>query len=166
MKYLLMLFIAIGSVIAQAEANQIFCELSGTSEYQELLKGVNSTTPLEIKIEIDLNKDSENKEKIDRVKFHQTGIQTPIYTANPEYNFTVEDKEIRLHYFLKEGKHPSIINLTIRDYEIKVLVNRYTGKAFLDGNIQGFYEDRNEKTHITDFLGANGDCVLSTIRKF
>ena len=105
-------------------------------------------------------------EKIDSVRLYQIGIQTPIYTNSHERSFTVEDKEIRLHYFLKEGKHPSIINLTIRAYEIKVLVDRYTGKAFLDGNIQGFYEDRNEKTHIRDFLGANGDCVLSTIRKF
>jgi len=58
-------------------------------------------------------------------------------------------------------------NLETRVYEIKAEINRYTGKAFLNGNIQGlFTESDDNKTYITDFLNASGDCIFASEKKF
>ena len=151
-----------------AETKEIYCELKGESEYDELTDGRGSSIKeLKIQIEISMNKDSSGNERIASVLLRQEGIQTPFYTSRNKYSFKAEDRKIYLTYFLNPDEpHPSI-NLETRVYEIKAEINRYTGKAFLNGNIQGYFIDSdNDKNYITDFLDASGDCILASEKKF
>ena len=148
------------------ETKEIYCELSGTSEYKEFGGGVSKTLPLKVKFEISLNEDSAAHEKIDFVKLHQEGIQTSMYIVNPEFSSKVEDREIHLNYFLNEDNPHPVSNIETRVYEIKAVINRYTGKAFLNGNLQGMLTLSNGKTFLTEFLVANGDCIQANERKF
>jgi outer membrane lipoprotein SlyB len=59
---------------------------------------------LEVKFEISLSEDSAGHEKIDFVKLHQEGIQTPMYIGKSEFSSKVEHREIHLNHFLNKEK--------------------------------------------------------------
>jgi len=171
MKKLLILTSLLISDGLWAETKELYCELTGTSDYSQRDMGPNSrfwdeSSELEVKFEISLSEDSAGHEKIDFVKLHQEGIQTPMYINKSEFSSRVEGREIHLNYFLnKDDPHP-VSHIETRIYEIKAVINRYTGKAFLNGNLQGMLTSGNLKTFLTEFLVANGDCIQANERKF
>ena len=153
------------------ETKEIYCELTGTSDYSQMHITSNNgdwdkSSELEVKFEISLSKDSAGHEKIDFVKLHQEGIQTSMYIGKSEFSSKVEDREIHLNYFLnKDNPHP-VSNIETRIYEIKAVINRYTGKVFLNGNLQGMVTLSNDKLYVVEFLKANGDCIQANESKF
>mgnify|MGYP006099164123 CR=1 FL=1 len=166
MKKLLILTSLLISGSLWAETKEIYCELNGFSKYLER-GSVVSTLPLKVTIEISLSKNSYGNEELDYVQFRQEGIQTPLYTGKSEFSSSIDYRKIYLKYFLDEKERHPIRNLNTRVYEIEIELNRLTGKAFLDGDIQGILIDSNSKTtFLRDFLDADGDCLIATEREF
>ena len=165
MKHLLLSLALILSANAWAENKEIYCELNGFSKYLER-GSEESTLPLKVTIEISISKDEYGSEELKYVQFRQQGVQTPLYTKS-EFSSSVNYRKIFLKYYLDEKKPHPVNKLDTTFYEIKIDINRLTGKAFLDGNIQGvFIESDSTKTFLRDFLDADGDCSILTERKF
>lgn len=166
MKKLILITVVFLSTSLWAETKEIYCELNGFSEFLGRGSEV-STLPLKVTIGISLSKNSYGIEELDYVKFRQEGIQTPLYTDKSEFSSSIDYRKIYLKYFLDEKEPHPISNLNSRVYEIEIELNRLTGKAFLDGDIQGILIDSNSKTtFLRDFLDADGDCLIATERKF
>ena len=165
-KYLLISLTLIISANTWAENKEIYCELTGFTKYLERGSG-ESTLPLKVTINISISEDEYGNGELKYVQFRQQGVQTPLYNNKSEFSSSVNYRKIFLKYFLDEKKPHPIINLNTRVYEIVIDINRLTGKAFLDGNIQGvFIESDSTKTFLRDFLDADGDCSIHTERKF
>jgi len=152
-----------------SQVSVISCELSGTSKYQELFNIDEQTTPLKINIEISMEKDFDGEERASRTILRPDGVRSPLWTDKTEFEIGFTDENISLSYYIPRGPHPNNKTFKINVFKINITLNRYTGKAYLNGDIQGNVEVTGSgggSLYITEFLNATGNCSTAKERKF
>ena len=151
----------------------ISCELTGKSNYDERsikYSSEKTTTPLKINIEISMEKDFDGEEIVNNTMINQDGVKSMMWTDMLESKIDFTDEKISLFFYIPKGPHPKYNSDKIRHYELNITLNRYTGKGYFVGDIQGSNVitdyDGDYLLHTTEFLNATGNCSTSKERKF